>query len=235
MIRRDLGGATAVFTDRHGGRSAAPFDSLNLARHVGDDPLDVVANHRAAACLLGGPEAPWILPRHVHGTEVHVAMDETVDGADGDGVATNLRGLLLVAIGADCAPIAIANDTAGAAVHAGWRGAVNGVIERGVAAVRALGSGPVHAIVGPCVCVAHYEFGADLLEELVSRIGPEVRGETAAGEPAFDLRAAITIRLRAAGVDDIEVLDVCTVESADHFSYRRDGVTGRHGVVVSMQ
>lgn len=235
MIRRRLGGATAVFTDRHGGSSAPPFDSLNLARHVGDDPQHVAANQRAVAQLVDASDAPWILPRHVHGTEVHTAVDGKTDGLDGDGVATNHSGVLLVAIGADCAPVAIANDRACAAIHAGWRGAVDGVIERGVDAVRALGSGPVHAIVGPCVCVAHYEFGADLLEELVGRVGPSVRGETANGEPAFDLRAAIRIRLRAADVDDVEVLDVCTVESADHFSYRRDGVTGRHGVVVSMQ
>jgi copper oxidase (laccase) domain-containing protein len=103
-----------------------------------------------------------------------------------------------------------------------------------VAAVRALGSGPVRAVVGPCVCAAHYEFGADALTALALRLGPEVVAATVDGAPAFDLRAAITGACTRAGVDDVEVLDVCTVESADHYSYRRDGVTGRHGVVVAL-
>ena len=120
-------------------------------------------------------------------------------------------------------------------MHAGWRGAADGVVAAGVAAVRELGTGPVHAVVGPCVCVGHYEFGAEALAELGARLGASVMGRTSDGAPAFDLRAAIVGGLAAAGVDAVEVLDVCTFESADHYSYRRDGVTGRHGVVVSLR
>jgi Uncharacterized conserved protein len=232
MITRRLGGATALFTDRHGGVSLPPFDSLNLARHVGDDPAAVVANRRIVARALGVVDAPMVMPQHIHGTTVLAVADADRDGESGDGVATDRAGLVLGALGADCAPIAIANDTACAAIHAGWRGTANGVVAAGVATVRAFGVGRIRAVVGPCVCVSHYEFGAGLLGDLIDRLGPEVGGRTVDGEPAFDLRGAIRLAFDQAGVDDIEVLDICTVESADHYSYRRDGLTGRHGVVM---
>jgi YfiH family protein len=243
LIRRSLGGATVGFTNRHGGTSDPPFDSLNLARHVDDDARAVAANQRLVAAAMGVPAGPWVMPHHVHGTTVltitdatgHDAMGQDATGHDAltaDGVATDRRGVLLVALGADCAPIAIANDTACAAVHAGWRGAVDGVVEAGVAAVRELGRGPVHAVVGPCACASHYEFGAELLAELVERVGSEVAARTFEGAPAFDLRAAIAHGFARAEVDTVEFLDVCTIESPEHFSYRRDGRTGRHGVVV---
>lgn len=240
-IERRLGGARALFTDRWGGDSAAPFDSLNLAGHVGDDPDAVGTNRARVAAMLEVPDASWVLPRHVHGSTV-LRMDEAFelgvgasDHPEGDGAATNQSGVLLGALGADCAPIAIANDTACAAVHAGWRGAVGGVVEAGVAAVRALGTGRVRAVVGPCICVRHYEFGAAELANIVARRGPSVEGRTDSGNPAFDLRGAIRLAFAHAEVDteDIEVLDVCTAESTDHYSYRRDGVTGRHGVAVT--
>lgn len=232
MIERQVGGASAFFTDRRGGVSAPPFDSLNLARHVDDDPAAVAENHRRVLAAAGVPDAAWVQPHHVHGTTVLAVTDASRDGAEGDGSATARPGLALVAIGADCAPIAIANDTACAAVHAGWRGAVDGVIAAGVASVRALGRGPVRAVIGPCVCARHYEFGAELLAELAERVGPEVAATTDTGTPAFDLRATLLAAFARDDVSDVEVVDVCTVESTDHYSYRRDGRTGRHGVVV---
>jgi YfiH family protein len=169
----------------------------------------------------------------VHGTEVLEVDAAPPERVEGDGSATAAANLPLVAIGADCAPVAIANDTAVAAVHAGWRGALAGVVEAGVAAVRRLGRGPVRAAIGPCICARHYEFGGDTLGPLVDRFGERVRATTADGHVAFDLPGALHVALRDAGVD--AVTDdgwCCTVESADHYSYRRDGVTGRHGVVV---
>ncbi len=238
--RRAVGGADAWFTDRRGGGSEPPFHTLNLADHVGDDPAAVLGNRARVLDAISAPDRGrlrWVQPHHVHGTTVLVARDDGPHGRDADGTATDRPGLGLVAIGADCAPVAIANDTACAAVHAGWRGAADGVIAAGVAAVRELGTGPVRAVVGPCVCAAHYEFGADALTALALRLGPEVVAATADGAPAFDLRAAIRVAFTAAGVDAdaVEILDICTVESADHFSYRRDGVTGRHGVVVALR
>lgn len=247
MISRRLGGADVWFTDRHGGASPHPFLSLNLAGHVGDDETAVAENRARVRTAIGHERIPWIQPLHIHGTTVHVVTDETqytlhgltVDGPgpdgvalEADGLATARRGVALSALGADCAPIAIANDTACAAVHAGWRGALGGVVAAGVAAVQSIGRGPVRAVVGPCVCGLHYEFGEELLSELVATHGPEVATTTAAGAPAFDLRGAIRLAFNRADVSEVEVLDICTVESSGHFSFRRDGLTGRHGVVV---
>ena len=236
MIDLTLGCARAVFTDRHGGVSRPPYDSLNLAGHVEDDPAAVADNFRRLAARLGLPDpAGWVRPFHVHGAEVHEVGGPAAAPMDGDGSATPVPGLPLVAIGADCAPIALANDTAVAAVHAGWRGALGGVVEAGVAAVRRLGSGPVRAAIGPCICARHYEFGADALAPLVERFGPEVAATAETGRPAFDLPLALHVALGDAGVDEVTDTACCTFESADHYSYRRDGRTGRHGVVVTRQ
>jgi purine-nucleoside/S-methyl-5'-thioadenosine phosphorylase / adenosine deaminase len=238
VIHRELGGATAYFTDRHGGMSKGPFTSCNLAVHVGDDIDAVAANRAAVASAIGASERTWVQPHHVHGTTI-VALTEAGSARaagpdrDADGTATARSDSLLVAIGADCAPVAIANDTAWAAVHAGWRGATDGVVQAGVAAVRALGRGPVRVVVGPCICAVHYEFGAKDLDGLAARLGPSVRARTETGAPAFDLRGAIRLGCEQAGVDHVEVLDVCTFTSPDHYSYRRDRTTGRHGVVVT--
>jgi YfiH family protein len=236
VIELGLGCARVVFTDRHGGVSAAPFDSMNLAGHVEDDPAAVAANYRALADALGlvEPEG-WVRPLHVHGTDVLTVSGVPAGPVDADGAATRVTGLPLVAMGADCAPIALASDTAVAAIHAGWRGALGGVVEAGVAAVRALGAGPVRAAIGPCVCVRHYEFGLDALAPLVDRFGAQVAGTTDDGRVAFDLPLALQQALDDAGVDEVTDTRCCTVESADHYSYRRDGRTGRQAVIVVKQ
>ncbi len=242
VIELDLGCARVVFTDRHGGVSAPPYDSMNLAGHVGDDPTAVARNHARLADRLGLVDpAQWVRPFHVHGTHVEtVTTAPTVtpgsgERFEGDGSVTTVPGLPLLALGADCAPIAIANDTAAAAIHAGWRGALDGVVEAGVDAVRALGSGPVIAAIGPCICVRHYEFGAEALAPLRARFGEVVAGVTDAGTLAFDLPAALARALEIAGVDEVTDSRCCTFESLDHYSYRRDGITGRQAVVVVKQ
>lgn len=233
MIELELGCARVVFTDRHGGVSGAPYDSLNLAGHVGDDLSAVTTNQLRLAAALDLPEPhAWVRPIHVHGATVLSVAGPLDPRREADGVATAVVGLPLVALGADCAPIALANDTAACALHAGWRGSAAGVVEAGVAAVRALGEGPVRAVIGPCICARHYGFGADDLDQLAGRLGPEVVAATDDGGPAFDLRAAMWRSLARAGVDDVRDVGVCTAESPAHYSHRRDGVTGRQAVVV---
>ena len=231
----DLGCARVWFTDRLGGSSKHPYDSLNLATHVGDDALTVRRNTELLASLCDGtPSDPdaWVYVNHVHGVEV-LRLDEAPAGRpDADGAATNVAGLPLVAIGADCAPIAIANDSACAAIHSGWRGLEAGVISEGVAAVRELGTGEIRAIIGPCISPAHYEFGAQDLDRLASIVGPSVIGETSNGTPALDLRAGIRSALLSEGVTEIADDLRCTFSEQSLFSFRRDGVTGRQGMVV---
>ena len=231
----DLGCARVWCTDRLGGSSIAPYDSLNLATHVGDDRASVRRNTELLARLCDGtPSDPdaWVYVNHVHGIDV-LRLDEAPAGRpDADGAATNVVGLPLVAIGADCAPIAIANDSACAAIHSGWRGLEGGVIKQGVEAVRELGTGVIRALIGPCISPDHYEFGAEDLARLAAVVGPSVIGETISGSPALDLRSGIRSALIAAGVDDILDDQRCTFAEESLFSFRRDGITGRQGMVV---
>ena len=173
-------------------------------------------------------------PFHVHGTDVLEVDRRARPGASRPTAARRpSAGLPLVALGADCAPIALANDTAVAAIHAGWRGALDGVVEAGVAAVRRLGRGPVRAAIGPCICVRHYEFGADALAPLVARfgdVGGRARRPTA--RPAFDLPRALHLALRRRRRRRDHRHAVLHLRVADHFSYRRDHRTGRQAVVV---
>ncbi len=117
-------------------------------------------------------------------------------------------------------------------VHAGHRGLLGGVVERAVGALRELGAGPVHALLGPCIRASRYEFGARDLEPLVATFGRTVATRTEWGTPAFDITEAVRIALQRAGVDEFRDTAICTSASREHFSYRRDGVTGRQATVV---
>lgn len=240
LIELEAPGARVVFTDRHGGGSAAPYDSLNLGDHVGDDPVAVGANRDWLAAVLHDrvaavPRDPrrWVWLRQVHGERV-----ATVDAApaaipEADAAVTTAIGLPLVVMTADCAPVALASPGGVAVVHAGWPGLEQGVLARAVAALHAVAPGPVTAWLGPCVHPGRYEFGAEHLARLVERLGPEVASTTDAGTPALDIPAAVRVSLARAGVEELVDVDVCTAASPDHFSHRRDGVTGRQAVVVT--
>jgi hypothetical protein len=171
----------------------------------------------------------------VHGGDVAVVDGPVAAGTCADGSVTTRPGLALAAMGADCAPIAIANDTACAAVHSGWRGLAAGVVEHGVDAVRAAGSGSLHAVVGPSICASCYEFGADDLRSVAAAVGPEVIASTRDGRAALNLVAGILAALERAGVEHIEALGVCTMESPDHYSFRRDATTGRQAVIIALR
>jgi polyphenol oxidase len=140
---------------------------------------------------------------------------------------------VLAILTADCGPVALVAPGVVAAVHAGWRGLAAGVIEAAVAEVRERSSGPVRAVVGPCIHPECYEFSPADLQPVVDRLGPEVAGTTAGGRPALDVPLAIRLALAGAGVDDVTDVDVCTACSPDHFSYRRDGRTGLQAMLVA--
>jgi YfiH family protein len=214
---------------------------------VGDAPATVAANRAALALALPAvPDDPttWRWLRQVHGADVVTVdaapadprTDPRTGPPEADGAVTRAVGVPLVVMTADCAPIAlVASDERGCAVgvvHAGWQGLLRGVIGAGVEALRACHDAPVRAVLGPCIHAASYEFGEDALAPLVERFGASVRSFTRRGTPALDVPAAVRIALRDAGVSDYTDVDVCTSASADHFSHRRDGVTGRQAVVV---
>jgi polyphenol oxidase len=205
----------------------------NVGDHVGDDPATVAANRAALAAEIGIEADRWVWVRQVHGTHVHVAGGPgTTSPPEADAVVTAARGLAIAVVTADCAPLVVACDGAAGVVHAGHRGLADGVIEAAVARLRELGTGSVHAFLGPCIRAESYEFGAAELEGFVDRFGPEVAGRTSGGRPALDIPAGIRIVLDRIGVDSYVDSRRSTAASDAYFSYRRDPRTGRQATVA---
>ncbi|MFD9908638.1 peptidoglycan editing factor PgeF [Streptomyces sp. NPDC059063] len=226
-----MSGAHFAFTDRWGGVSAVPYEELNLGGAVGDDPDAVRENRALAAKALGIDAARVVWMNQVHGSDVAV-----VDGPWGDeipqvdAVVTARRGLALAVLTADCTPVLLADPVAGvaAAAHAGRPGMVAGVVPAAVEAMVGLGARTerIVARTGPAVCGRCYEVPADMRAD-VAAVEPAAYAETSWGTPAVDVTAGVHAQLDRLGVRDRELSPVCTLESADHFSYRRDRTTGR--------
>jgi YfiH family protein len=230
-LHDSAGGAHFAFTDRWGGVSAAPRDTLNLGGAVGDDPSAVVRNRELAAGALGLDPAQVVWMNQVHGREVAV-----VDGPWGgeapsvDAVVTTRRGLALAVLTADCTPVLMADPVAGVAgaAHAGRPGLVAGVVGAAVEAMVRLGADParVEARIGPAVCGRCYEVPETMRAE-VAAVVPQAHATTSWGPPSVDVPAGVRAQLAAHGVPAPAGSGVCTLESEDHFSYRREKRTGR--------
>ncbi|MER5630783.1 peptidoglycan editing factor PgeF [Streptomyces nitrosporeus] len=227
------GGAHFAFTDRWGGVSAAPYEQLNLGGAVGDDPAAVLANRTLAARGLGLDPERVVWMNQVHGRDVAV-VDAPWDGASRipavDAVVTARRGLALAVLTADCTPVLLADPLAGvaAAAHAGRPGLVAGVVPAAVEAMAALGAEPsrIVAHTGPAVCGRCYEVPEDMRAEVAGAV-PASWSTTGWGTPAVDVTAGVHAQLEALGVGERHRSPVCTRESGDHYSYRRDRTTGR--------
>ncbi|MFF9061545.1 peptidoglycan editing factor PgeF [Streptomyces sp. NPDC101213] len=230
--RGHASGAHFAFTDRWGGVSAAPYEELNLGGAVGDDPGAVRANRKSAAESLGLEADRVVWMNQVHGADVAV-----VDGPwderrvpEVDAVVTRERGLALAVLTADCTPVLLADPVAGvvAAAHAGRPGMVAGIVPAAVRAMVGLGAEPsrIVARTGPAVCGRCYEVPEAMRAE-VAAVEPAAHAETSWGTPAVDVTAGVHAQLDRLGVHDRERSPVCTRESQDHFSYRRDRTTGR--------
>ncbi|MFF3829420.1 peptidoglycan editing factor PgeF [Streptomyces sp. NPDC002458] len=227
------GGAHFAFTDRWGGVSAVPYEELNLGGAVGDDPAAVGANRARAARALGLDPALVVWMNQVHGREVAVVdgpWGDTRDIPAVDAVVTARRGLPLAVLTADCTPVLLADPAAGvaAAAHAGRPGLVAGVVPAAVEAMIALGAEPsrITAHTGPAVCGRCYEVPEQMRAE-VAGVVPASWSETSWGTPAVDVTAGVHAQLAELGVTDRHSSPFCTLESGDHFSYRRDRTTGR--------
>ncbi len=231
--QRDIvNGAHFAFTDRWGGVSAVPYEELNLGGAVGDDSDAVLTNRELAAKSLGLDAAQVVWMNQVHGADVAV-----VDGpwgakpvAEVDAIVTARRGLALAVLTADCVPVLLADPVAGivAAAHAGRPGLVAGVVPAALRAMTDLGAEPsrIVARTGPAVCGRCYEVPEAMRAE-VAAVEPGAYAETSWGTPAVDVSAGVHAQLERLGVRDREQSPVCTLESGDHFSYRRDRTTGR--------
>jgi YfiH family protein len=229
--RDTVSGAHFAFTDRWGGVSAAPYEELNLGGAVGDEPQSVLANRELAAKSLGLDPGLVVWMNQVHGADVAV-VDEPWGSAvpEVDAVVTTRRGLALAVLTADCVPVLLADPVAGvaAAAHAGRPGMVKGVVPAVVRSMVELGAAPerIVARTGPAVCGRCYEVPEQMRAE-VAAVEPAAHAETRWGTPAVDVSAGVHAQLDRLGVCDRAQSPVCTLESGDHFSYRRDRTTGR--------
>ncbi|MGW2324532.1 peptidoglycan editing factor PgeF [Streptomyces sp. NPDC001700] len=230
--QHDASGAHFAFTDRWGGVSAAPYDELNLGGAVGDDPQTVRTNRELAAKALGLDPSSVVWMNQVHGRDVAVVEGPWTTGEipSVDAVVTSRRGLALAVLTADCTPVLLADPVAGVAgaAHAGRPGLVAGVVPAVVEAMTAQGADPARIVArtGPSVCGRCYEVPEAMRAEVAETV-PESWAETSWGTPAVDVAAGVRAQLARAGVEMDGQSHICTLESADHFSYRRDRTTGR--------
>jgi len=219
----------ATFTDRSGGVSQGVFTSFNLGDHVSDDPADVQANRALLASKFG----PVQFMNQVHGSRIVIIESVTDETPTADALVTGIAGLSLAVMVADCIPLLLTSSEAVAAVHVGRRGLVNGVAVKTIELMREMGARKIRAVLGPAICGRCYEVSQDVHDEVVA-LHPLATARTASGTPVLDLPKALKACLAAEGISEISDLQICTFESADHFSYRRDGLTGRQVGLVSL-
>ena len=234
-------GVRIAFTERTGGSSAAPFDSLNLGSHVNDDAECVAANRRALLGAFGAQGAQLIVPNQVHAADVAVCeriedVEETRQfAAEGsDAVAVGCENVAALLCFADCTPvIMVAPSGAFAVAHCGWRGVVYGAWATALSTLCELtGDSPerFNVYFGPYIHACHFEVGPEVAKQFVDSFGESCLAD----ERHVDMGAALRIGLQSMGVAPERIADVnvCTVCDAGErfFSYRASGgMCGRHG------
>lgn len=232
-----LPGLRHGFFTRRGGVSEGEFASLNCSLSSADDPERVRENRRRAADALGLPLPALHGLTQVHGTAVAVVDGEgwaEGRGPSADAAVTRHPGTALGIITGDCAPVLFADAEAGVigAAHAGWRGAVAGVLEATVAAMQRLGAARarIRVAIGPCIAQASYEVGPDLRDAVLERRAEDARF-LAPGRREdrwqFDLPGYCAARLAALGLGGVGLVAVDTLaDEARFFSHRRRTLSG---------
>jgi len=234
-----LPGIRHGFFTRAGGVSAGVYASLNCGFGVNDEAARVSENRARAMKSLNLAPSALVTAKQVHGTEtVVVEKPWPEDQAPrADALVTRVPGLALGVLTADCAPILLADSEAGVigAAHAGWRGALKGVIESAVAAMEDLGaSAPrIRAAIGPCIARLSYEVGPEFPAPFLAQDPANAAfftRSTRAGHFLFDLPGYTEKRLKALGLKRIELSGADTAsEAARFFSYRRTCLKGEQG------
>ncbi len=229
-LEAKLPGATAAFSTRLGGVSEPPFDTMNLGRLTGDP--EVGENRHRLAAALGVDPHGVLIGRQVHAARVRrhngptepSAFAEPAPGLpEADGHATDRPGLAPLVFVADCLPVALSGPDGVAMIHCGWRGMAAGIVERGVEEVRATA-----AAIGPSIGPCCYEVGDEVRDAFTPL------GERIVSGRMLDLREVARRLLAEAGVEQLEVSQLCTSCNAElFFSHRRDrGRTGRQAGLV---
>jgi YfiH family protein len=239
-VDMESGGFMVAFTERSGGASSGIFETLNLGLRSGDDPELVKVNRRRVCAALGIDE--FACGKQVHGTRIEpIGRDRSGAGfldpvdamAATDGLITDEDGVALAILTADCVPIVLADPTIGrlAVVHAGWRGIAGGIVSEVLAAFDR--PTEVRAAIGPAIGPDHYEVGEDVAMAVGKACPSGAVTRRVGSRVQLDLPASVAGILEDARVRRIVKAELCTACEKDRFfSYRRDGSTGRQGVVA---
>jgi len=249
----DLGdGVYAGFTNRYGGVSEAPYDSLNLGPNVGDAVAAVAENRALMAALVG---APVVFSSQIHGKNIIEIDDVTaapwlsetppITAGEADALFT-AADLGLGVLVADCVPVILAatkGDGVGATMvataHAGRRGVELNVVGAVIDLMKAYGATQIKAAIGPSICGRCYEVPEKMRAE-VAAIEPKTWAQTRQGTPSLDLPAAVADQLTRAGAEVVFQSQDCTLEHPNYFSHRRatqfepGGKTGRQAGIVKL-
>ena len=244
-----LTGIRHGFFTRAGGVSSGLYASLNGGVGSRDDAGKVLENRARMAAALGVEPRRLLTAYQTHSPNVVVAEAPwtTENRPQADAIVTRMRALAIGVTTADCGPVLFAEPRAGVigAAHAGWRGALTGVIEATIAAMERLGAAQrqIRAAIGPMIRQGNYEVGPDLVERFraddpaSSRFfGPAKRD----GHAMFDLAGYIAARLKRAGITEVEDVGLCTYADPEQFfSYRRsthraEADYGRHVNAIAL-
>ncbi len=228
----DLGTARVLFSTREGGVSENAYESLNLGLLTGDDRGRVIENRTRLATAAEVQPANVAMGWQVHGTDIREWTEPDSDQAFMDPQGGHLKvdghivrrpDMAALVLVADCLPVAVAGADGVAMLHCGWRGLAAGIIGEGVQRLGGAHAAAVGPGIGPCC----YEVGDEVLEAFADYDG------VAQGR-MLNLRAIAEAQLRAAGIAQVEHVDLCTSCRSDlFFSHRRDdGVTGRQGGIA---
>jgi polyphenol oxidase len=241
-------GVSAVVTTSAGGVSVGPYESLNLGLHVDDDPDAVLENRRRAAAALGADLDRLVFGQQVHGTRASVvgaaergrgARLQSDALADTDSLVTADPGTILVTLVADCVPVLLFDPQARvlACAHAGWRGALSGVLEEAIAEMRSLGASAdrIVAAIGPAVAKERYQVGEEVFDAAQAVLGHDVSALAPpddSGRWLLDLPGVVRCLLERAGVEPASCL-VAPYVTGDHFySDRAARPCGRFGLLA---
>ncbi len=202
VIETDVGSVHIVCTDRSDG----DFNVANPASDIDD---------RRSALV----DRPWTWLRQVHSADVvSVTRPGEFSGHEADGLVTRVPGCPLSVTTADCSPVVLVANNGVSVVHAGWRGALTGIIDEAATRLLSNGSTPVAAFVGPTISSAKYEFGLAELTPFVDRFGADVVGETTDGSPALDMAKVVELACARFGFRASPPL-ACTSDQ-NRFSHR---------------
>jgi YfiH family protein len=217
------------FFTRHGGVSSGIFASLNCGPGSGDAPEKVIENRERVRRELGAKSLVSLYQIHSPNAVTVAQAWDSENRPQADAVATNVLGIAIGILTADCAPVLLADTQAKVigAAHAGWKGALYGVTDSVIAEMEKLGAdrARIAAAVGPCISQSNYEVGAEFLDAFQRADSANARffvPSNREGHLRFDLEGYVVHRLHSSGVQNVAALHACTYARVDDFfSYRR--------------